>query len=202
MSTEDNSENEDSGEYEEIDEEDPNYGFGASSVEVPTFTSDDHKFSVYVGSSPTLPGILKFIGGLPVRKELKMSMVSTCSILLSPEFLLADNSPDKGGRFNRVSKIELAKIDAEKALRAMINQASKNDKRAFDIYGFIDLMNQLIGMYLTRTVGPERERMIMNEFKTTVTQWAGKRDHPSARTEMSPKRKDALSGLIKNFAKN
>lgn len=145
-------------------------GFGASIVERPTFERDDLKYATYMGTSPYLIDIQAAIMKMQISTNYQTSLLACVNALFTPERLLANNTLRKTGRFGHTDPLYYVRIFAQQSLIMTRTDATQADLQSINAIAFERRVMAVFEDYLSRSVGPKRERLINNEISSRSVQ--------------------------------
>jgi hypothetical protein len=144
-------------------------GFGASGADRGAFERDDLNYSLLMGSSPYLTDIQAAIMKLPINTEYEQALIRCVNALFARERVLANNTIRKTGRFGQTDPLHFVRIFAQQALVMTRTHATQADLQAVNA---AELEKQILAVfedYISRSIGPKRERLINNEMSTRQT---------------------------------
>jgi len=160
-------------EYEDDNQESDSQalsGFGASMVERPSFDRDDLKYAVHMGSSPYLIDIQSAIMKMPITTNYQRSLLGCVNSLFSVERLMANNTLRKTGRFGHTDPLYYVRVFAHQSLVMTRTHATQADLQAVNAVEFEKRVLAVFEDYISRSVGPKRERLINNEITSRSVQ--------------------------------
>lgn len=168
-------------------------GFGASSTDRSAFERDDLKYAFLMGGSPYLVDIQAAIMKLPINTEYEQALIRCVNALFARERVLANNTVRKVGHFGHTDPLHFVRIFAQQSLVMTRTHATQTDLRAVNA---AELEKQILAVfedYISRSIGPKRERLINNEMssrQTAVTEMARYTNEG-----MTPKKKTGFFGF-------
>lgn len=145
-------------------------GFGASIVQRPSFDRDDLKYAVHMGTSPYLIDIQNAIMKMRVTTDYQVSLLSCVNALFAQERLMANNTLRKTGRFGHTDPLYYVRIFAQQSLVMTRTHATQADLQAINAVEFEKRVLAVFEDYVSRSVGPKRERLINNEISSRSVQ--------------------------------
>lgn len=169
--------------YSEEEEEDGIDALSVSSVapEI-TFDRPDLQNAVLLRSPASRKRALQVINSQPVSAEFKQAIAEWELSHMNEDIILADFTPTKRGMFKSilVSPLERALLKADLDLEVKKLSACKSDLRKPWYNSVIDDLMFPFNAYISRTAGPQRERLRNGVFtsESEVTNITAKRESP------------------------
>ncbi|MCK9576730.1 MAG: hypothetical protein M0R51_12475 [Clostridia bacterium] len=152
--------------YPEDDLGATSFGFGASSIERPSFSEDSLKYATMMGASPYLADIMGHIKSVAVTERYKRELISCVYSLFAREQVLANNSVRKLGIFGQNDPLKYVLIFAQLKLELTRCAATQEDMLSMNVSALEKNIMSVFEAYVSRSVGEKRERLINAELGT------------------------------------
>lgn len=164
MDSVDYQENEEDYDYE--NDEDSFAGLGASISERPAFSEDSLKYAKSMSNSPYRSDVLNYVKKLPITERYKQTLYHCIFTFFTEDRVFAYNDPRKIGHFSTDDPLSRKLIFAQRNIEFTRCEATKPDMEAVNVGAMEKYILSVFEDYISRTVGPKKERYINSELST------------------------------------